>query len=473
MAIMSKGGMFMKRLFALALSVSLTAGLGAVAPIAVVGSDAGAKSVILLIGDGMSLAEVYAAQIYAEEVLDSSLVIPDIEEAAVTRTQSLDSMVTDSAAAGTAIHTGQKSNNASINVLPGGEWAYTLGQAAQAAGKSVGVMSTARITHATPASVYGHDADRDAENVFAAQMMEFAPEVALGGGARAFLPESEGGKRDDGRNIIDEMVQMGYVNVTNTDELLAIDTESTEQLLGLFTNSHMSYELDRKNEALEEPSLAEMTATAVDILDNNPEGFFVSIEGGRIDHAAHDHDITGVIWDMLAFDEALRVALNYQAEHPDVLVVATADHETAGLALGHGTEYFMTLPNLSGVTCSLETLSGLISGDPDNAVALAEGCGLVLTDEYVAMLGEYPPEAAEIEGLDLGYAYTWAHYVLALAEAEMAGVTFGAWAHTGMPVITYAVGPGAEMFTGTIDNTDLPNYLAESLGVTLEAPSMP
>ena len=87
------------------------------------------------------------------------------------------------------------------------------------------------------------------------------------------------------------------------------------------------------------------------------------------------------------------MALDYQAAHPDVLVVTTADHETAGLALGHGTEYFTTIGNLSDVTCSQESLSGLISDDPDNAVALAEGCGLVLTDEYVAMLGEYPPEA--------------------------------------------------------------------------------
>jgi alkaline phosphatase len=452
---------------AAALVASLSAATVAAEP------EGNANSAILLIGDGMGLAQTYSAQIYAEEVLDGSLVLTDIEDAAVTRTHSMDSMVTDSAAAGTAIHSGQKANNGSINVLPGGEWAYTLGQAAQAAGKSVGVLSTARMTHATPASVYGHDADRDAENLFATQMVEFAPEVALGGGARAFLPDADGGKRDDGRNLIDEMVDMGYVNVTNADELLAVDTESTENLLGLFTSSHMSYEIDRVNEGLVEPSVAEMTAVALDILDNNPEGFFVMIESGRIDHADHDHDIAGSIWDTLAFDEAVQVALDYQAAHPDVLVITTADHETAGLALGHGTEYFTTISDLSGVTCSQSSLSDQISDDPGNAVALAEGCGLVLTEEYVAMLGEYPPEAEEIEGVDLGYAYTWAHYVLALAEAEMAGIEFGPWAHSGMPVITYAVGPGAEMFTGTIDNTDLPNYVAESLGVTLEAPAMP
>ncbi len=463
----------MKRLGALALALSLMAGTGAIAPTVAAEPEGGAESAILLIGGGMGLAQTYSAQIYAEEVLDGSLVLPSIDDTAGTRTHSADSMVTDSAAAGTAIHSGWKVDNGAINVLPDGEWAYTIGQAAQAAGKSVGVLSTARLTHATPASVYGHDPDRDAENLFATQLVEFAPQVVLGGGARHFLPEADGGKRDDGRNLIDEMADMGYVNVTNAEELLAIDTETTEHLLGAFTSSHMSYEIDRVNAALDEPSVAEMTAVALDILDNNPEGFFVMIEGGRIDHADHDHDIAGSIWDTLAFDEAVQVALDYQATHPDVLVVTTADHETAGLALGHGTDYFMTISDLSEVTCSQSALSDMISDDPANAVALAEGCGLVVSDEYVEMLAQYPAEAEEIEGVDLGYAYTWAHYVLALAEAEMAGVEFGPWAHTGMPVITYSVGPGAEMFTGTIDNTDLPKYMAESLGVTLEAPAMP
>ena len=459
----------------LAIALCVSAALMASQSVATVAAEqaGNAKSAILLIGDGMGLAQTYAAQIFAEEVLNRSTVMPSIQTVAVTRTHSADSMVTDSAAAGTAIHSGWKVHNGAINVRPDGEWTYTLGQAAQEAGKSVGVISTARITHATPASVYGHASDRDAENLFAAQMVEFAPEVALGGGARHFLPAAEGGTRDDGRNLIVEMVDMGYANVANTDELLAVATENTDKLLGLFTKSHLSYEIDRVNGGLDEPSVAEMTAVALDILDNNPEGFFVMIESGRIDHANHDHDIAGSIWETLAFDQALQVALDYQAAHPDVLVVTTADHETAGLALGHGNEYATAISQLSDVTCSQSSLSDLISHDPDNAVALAEGCGLVLTDEYVAMLAEHPAGAQEIEGVDLGYAYTWAHYVLALAEADLAGIEFGPWGHSGVPVITYAVGPGADAFTGTIDNTDLANYVAESLGVALEAPAMP
>ena len=330
----------MKRPISIALALSLTASLGVLAPTAAEEPAGDAKSAILLIGDGMSLAQVYSAQIFAEEVLGESLVMPTIADTAVTRTHSADSMVTDSAAAGTAIHSGHKADNGSINVLPAGEWAYTIGQAAQAADKSVGVLSTARMTHATPASVYGHDADRDAENLFAEQMVEFLPEVALGGGARHFLPD---GKRDDGRDLIDEMVAAGYTNVTDASELAAVDTEATDYLLGLFTDSHMSYEIDRVHEAKSEPSLAEMTAAALAVLDNDPDGFFVSIESGRIDHACHDHDIAGSIWDTLAFDEAVQVALDYQAEHPDVLVVTTADHETAGMSLGHGTEYYLSL----------------------------------------------------------------------------------------------------------------------------------
>jgi alkaline phosphatase len=460
----------MKRPVSIALALSLTASLGVFAPAAAEESAGEAKSAILLIGDGMSLAQVYSAQIFAEEVLGESLVMPTIADTAVTRTHSADSMVTDSAAAGTAIHSGLKANNGSINVLPAGEWAYTIGQAAQAADKSVGVLSTARMTHATPASVYGHDADRDAENLFAEQMVEFLPEVALGGGARHFLPD---GKREDGRDLIDEMVAAGYTNVTDASELAAVDTEATDYLLGLFTDSHMSYEIDRVNQAKNEPSLAEMTAVALDILDNDPDGFFASIEAGRIDHADHDHDIAGSVWDTIAFDEAVKVALDYAAEHPEVLVITTADHETGGLSLGHGTEYFTTFPNIEGVTCSLASLAGMIGEDPDNTVALAEGCGLVLGEDHVAMLSEHPPEAEEVEGVDIGYAYNWGHYVLALAEAEMAGIEFGPWAHSGLPVITYAAGPGADAFNGTIDNTELIQLVADVIGVTLEAPSMP
>jgi alkaline phosphatase len=460
----------MKRPVAIALALSLAASMGALAPVTAAEPEPEAKSAILLIGDGMSLAQIYSAQIYAEEVLGDSLTLPGIADTAIMTTHAFDSMVTDSAAAGTALHAGLKAENGAINVLPDGAWAYTLGQAAQDAGKSVGVLSTARITHATPASVYGHDADRDAENLFAEQMVEFMPEVALGGGARHFLPD---GKREDGRNLIDEMVEMGYTNVTDAEELMAVDTEATEHLLELFSSSHMAYEIDRVNEALDQPSLAEMTAVALDVLDNDPDGFFVSIESGRIDHACHDHDVAGSIWDTLAFDEAVQVALDYQAEHPEVLVIATADHETGGMSLGHGTEYYTTIGDLSAVTCSQASLAGQIGDDPGNAMALAEGCGLVLTDEYVEMLGANPADAEEVEGVDLGYAYNWGHYVLAMAEAAMAGVEFGPWAHTGMPVITYAAGPGAEMFNGTIDNTDLPKYVAETLGVTLEPPSMP
>jgi alkaline phosphatase len=257
----------MKRPISIAVALSLTASLGVLAPATAEEPTEGAKSAILLIGDGMSLAQVYSAQIYAEGVLGESLVLLDIADTAVMRTHSGDSMVTDSAAAGTALHCGHKTVNGAINVLPDGAWTHTIGQAAQAAGKSVGVLSTARMTHATPASVYGHDADRDAENLYAEQMVEFMPEVALGGGARHFLPH---GKRDDGRALIAEMVEAGYVNVADAEELAAVDTESTERLLGLFTSSHMSYEIDRVNEAMSEPSLAEMTTAALDILDNDP-----------------------------------------------------------------------------------------------------------------------------------------------------------------------------------------------------------
>ena len=178
----------MKRPITLALALSLTASLGVLAPATAEEPEGSATSAILLIGDGMSLAQIYSAEIFAEEVLGSSLAMPGIVDNAVTRTHSADSMVTDSAAAGTAIHSGYKTDNGAINVLPDGAWTYTLGQAAPAAANSDRVHSTARTTHAPPAPVHRHPAAPAADNRHAEQRAQIQPEAARGGGARHVRP---------------------------------------------------------------------------------------------------------------------------------------------------------------------------------------------------------------------------------------------------------------------------------------------
>ncbi len=476
--------MFVKKSLGFALTLVLLLSFVAL-PVAAQG-PAPAKSIILLIGDGMGINQVRVTDLYAREAFGTELIFDSIETRGATTTHSADSEVTDSAAAASAIYSGFKFNSGAINVLPDGRNAFTIAQAAQKAGKAVGGVSTTRITHATPASLWGHTPDRDDENLIAEQMVGFEPEVAMGGGWRHFVPQSEdGSKRKDDRNLIEEMQAKGYVYVTNADELEAVDPETTDKLLGLFFKSHMSYEIDRVTapELGSQPSIAEMTDVAIKILEKDPDGFFLMVEGGRIDHACHAHDVKGTIQDTLAFDEAIKVALDYQKAHPDVLVIITGDHETGGLGLGIGTEYFTDIPVLESVNCSMEYLNEQINKDPAQTEEIVETCfGFKLTDEEKEALFKFAPESgmddiddASIQAIQAmpgftGYVWSWAHFILCNLESERARIGWTSWAHTGQPVITYAVGPGEEMFEGFFDNTDIARRMAALLGVTLEEP---
>lgn len=343
------------------------------------GAEDGAKSVIFLIGDGMGYAQVTAArwekaggdlpdyQPTLNSYQNTRLYMDEMEYAGHMSTHSLNSWITDSAAAVTALATGEKTYNGVIsvaNVSDRGEvmgrekaTAYALPlkiilEMAEEAGKATGVVTTTRITHATPAGYYAHSADRDWENEIAEQCIESDMEVSMGGGASKFSFEN--------RSLLEEALSLGWTVVTNESELDAVDSAATERLLGIFAGSHMSYELDRDPSL--EPSLAEMTETAVEILSKDEDGFFLMVEGGRIDHAAHARDYKRCVVDTVAFDDAVKVALDYAAENPDTLVVVTADHECGGLVLSSASSEYTEgwAPNFgSGAYPTSETYSDL------------------------------------------------------------------------------------------------------------------
>lgn len=343
------------------------------------GTSDGAKSVIFLIGDGMGYAQVTAArwekaggdQPNYQPTLDNyqktKLYMDDMEYAGHMSTHSLNSWITDSAAAITALATGQKTFNGVISVdnitdrgaIMGRENATasaiplkTILEMAEEDGKASGVVTTTRVTHATPAGYYAHSADRDWENDIAEQCIESGMEVAMGGGASMFS--------FDNRSLLEEAVPLGWTVATNETEFAAVDPAATERLLGIFTDSHMSYELDR--DPAVEPSLAEMTEMAIDILSKDEDGFFLMVEGGRIDHADHARDYKRCVVDTVAFDDAVKAALDYAAENPDTLVVVTADHECGGLVLSSATSEYTEgwAPNFgSGAYPTSETYSDL------------------------------------------------------------------------------------------------------------------
>lgn len=348
-------------------------------------------NVILFIGDGMGVAQISAARI-ASVGPDGRLAMDLLPESCLMTTHSADALTTDSAAAATAFATGHKTNNGYLSVAPDGGPLKTILEHAQSLGMSTGLVTTSRLSHATPAAFASHIPDRSQEDRIAAQMLATQSTVMLGGGGDLF------------RNLIAAAQDSGYVYVSTADELALVDARSTDYLLGLFSADHMSYEYDRSD--TDEPSLWEMTAKAIDLLDGDPDGFFLMVEGGRIDHAGHSRDGTRNIWETIAFDQAVRIGVDYALSDGNTLLIVLADHETGGMSVAEGMYHgFPTLPDRDG-------------------------------------------EASHMKGVK---------------AAHLLGVGWTTGGHTGIPVLVMSMGPGSERMRRLIDNTDVFPIMMETL----------
>lgn len=326
-----------------------------------------AKNIILFVGDGMSIPTITASRIFdgQKKGVDgesNKLAFEKFPYLALSKTYTHDAQVADSAPTATAMVSGVKSVNGTIGVTQNikyedcstvaGNEVTTIFEQAERAGLSTGIVSTARITHATPAATYAKTANRDIENDsqikdandqgckdIAAQLIDWNAgngfEVILGGGRSNFMLETQAdpeaadkmGARKDGRDLIKDW-QAKYNDgayVWNKAEFDAIDPAKTGHLFGLFERSHMQYETDRAKDKGGEPSLAEMTTKAIDIVSQNAEGYVLLIEGGRIDHAHHAGNAYRALQDTVALSEAVDAALA-KVNTDETLVVVTADH---------------------------------------------------------------------------------------------------------------------------------------------------
>jgi alkaline phosphatase len=247
------------------------------------------------------------------------------------RTASANNPVTDSAAGATALATGVKTNNMMIGLDPESNLLTTILEHAQSEGMAVGLVTTTKITHATPAAFASHVPDRRMMTEIAAQFLSREVDVLMGGGEDEFLPATatgcypESGERNDSRNLIDEAISAGYVYVCSATALNQVDSTSVSRLLGLFADEDMTHPFT--------PSLAEMTQKAVTILSKDQDGFFLMVEGGHIDSAGHANDAASAINNTLHFDGAVSVARAYASIFPSTLVIVTADHETGGMSV--------------------------------------------------------------------------------------------------------------------------------------------
>jgi alkaline phosphatase len=293
------------------------------------------KNIIVFIGDGMGSEHVKAASMY-KTGNEGSLSFESFPYNASVTTYSADSSITDSAAAGTAMATGQKVNSGVVSVaLPGdGSDIQTILEYYKLQGKSTGLITTTYMTHATPASFGAHESDRESMSAIAQDYLtQTMPNILLGGGGNG-MDESSA-------------ISAGYTVVSDRDALLAIDTSSVSMLSGQFGTTNLPYEYDGLEDL---PHLSDMTSVALDILNNDSDGFFAVIEGGKIDHAAHDNDIERTVQEMIEFENAIDVVYDWASSRNDTLIIVTADHETGGLTVdqNNGINVYPTVSWSSG-----------------------------------------------------------------------------------------------------------------------------
>lgn len=392
------------------LKTSTLLALGVAVTSVVAWNDGSKKtSVIFLIPDGMGPSHATLAREVAKVEYDIderfTRLAFDEHVLGTVQTRSLNNLVTDSAAAGTAFACGLSTNNGYIAVNNDSSPIATVLEGAKAKGYWTGLISTARITHATPAAFSSHVLDRDSENLIASQQLggyALGRQVDLlwGGGRRHFLPQSDDSStREDDRDLIAEAEQAGYAVVRSRQEFdsYAKDVKAVKRnrfagrsnvhlpSLGLFTNSHMSYEIDRLDE--EEPSLAELAVAGLDALNGHDAPFFIMVESGRIDHAAHANDPSTLYHEVMAFEETYKKVIEWVDAHKDdkneYVVITIPDHDTGGVVLPGNWKPSYLLNS----TASVEYLDGWVEDNINANQTVEETKKWVLQEVILGKLG--------------------------------------------------------------------------------------
>jgi alkaline phosphatase len=378
------------------------------------------RSVILLIGDGMGPQQLALLMDWADAAgkgptaFERMVAVGTI---GMLRTGAEGTPLTDSASAATALSAGVEVPNGFIAMDSRGEPVRTCLEDAQLSGKTTGLVTSTRLTHATPAAFATHVPRRDMEWEIGRQLVEHsAVDVLLGGGAR-FLDLEE--------------AATGYRIVTTRDELRRVKHDG-QRLLGVFSGTHLPYAIDRNEEGENEaPTLAEMTKTALELLSTDKDGFFLMVEGGRIDHGGHLNDVGAVLGEMREFDDVIGLAEAFRARNPDTLVIVTADHETGGLGISSANE-----PLLDRHFLAMAKQKASIEALAPNPESRADVDPRVFG---VGRMGFYPQ-------------YSWWETSRALVTSAKYNCSYSTQGHTTTPVPVVAAGPGASAFAGLYHN---------------------
>lgn len=421
------------------------------------------RNLIFLVSDGMStgtltLADLMTREIHGRPSHWYSMFAMDGVRRSMVQTGSANSMVTDSAAAATAWGIGERVNNGAIGFTPDRRMPEPILHQAKRAGKATGLVTTATLSHATPAGwACNVPTGRGDEPSIARQMMERNYDLLLGGGRRYYTDETLDAGTD-------------YTRVFTRKELLDLPSSHPGRLVGVFNRSHMSYELDRTDD---EPHIAEMTRVALDRLSRHPNGFLLQIEGGRIDHAAHANDAGTIVHEQMAFDDALGVALEFAAGRDDTLVITTTDHANANPGL---TEYLRTgragFLRIAEWKQSFEWMNRQLAETErtpeDHRRIIAQATSIELDDEELATVMRW--RAGETVIPFRGHNKD--HGPLGSVLANHNGVSFISGNHTADHVEQTAFGPGADSMPPILHLADMYPVMIRLLDLPPALPSL-
>ncbi len=459
-------GVFNRRKFikgGVATIAAAGAALKSTAPSSMAATKAAGKTrnIIFMISDGMSSGTLSIADQFIRWRDNRSshwLSLYDRDDLSrgLMETASANNIVTDSAAAASAFGCGVRVNNGSLNIGPDGTTHEPILVTARRAGKSTGLVTTATVTHATPAGFAANVRSRGDERQIAEQYQQREIDVILGGGASIL-------RRDP--DLVPSFQAKNYAFAENAGQMRKA-AQDRDQLLGLFSSGHVPYEIDRLNDEdlLENvPTLAEMTEAALKILNRNEEGFVLMIEGARVDHAAHANDAAGLIYDQIAFDDSIGVVKEFAENVPETLVVVTTDHGNANPSLNSGdrggrTAFRYLSASKGTIGHIIRQLNGQSSIEQIKSVVKTIS-DIDLSDRHAEIF-----KLRLQERLDVPYGnLSTTSSVLGAILANYNHISWSSRVHSSDHVELAAFGPGSEGVKAFSRNTELHGLMAATL----------
>ncbi len=431
-----------------------------------------AKNIIFLVSDGMSIGTLTMANLFLQmkEGRNShwmQLYHDNLAARALMDTASASSLVTDSSAASSAWGGGVRVRNGAVNVNADGSFNKPILQKFKAAGKSVGCVTSVPIAHATPAGFCVNNTKRGDMQEIASDYLKLRFDVMMGGGTELFTA----GQRADKRDLFKEFNDAGFAVVQTRNQMLNISSANTKPVLGVFNPNGLPYALDRENDAeLKErtPTLAEMSKVAIQQLSKNKKGFVLQIEGGKVDWAAHANDAAALVYDQVAFDDAIKVAIDFAKSNKETLVIITTDHGNANPGLFSGSSANKNFERLQKFKYTNNwVLTGIKpSFSPRQVIERLEAAqGYAITiDEAKDLLLHYE----KLDETGLYNVNRLPFKTLAGIQQKYLSIGWGGTDHSGDYVELAMFGPGSNKLKPFVKNYELHNFMLNAAGVKVQ-----